>query len=170
MSLENSLAVSRLIAVLGRVEGRKRLQKIVHLIKARGYPEFDQDFVLHYYGPFSRQLASQIDFLCQTGFVQETRTHPNDAFVYEPAAAEDASSPKTHDPSAGDQSEPEWAPVAKALDQKETAFLEALSTIVYLHNTPKNGTPLENEFCRIKPNLSQRFAEVSRYAAANNWL
>ena len=171
MSLESSLAVARLVSSLGRIEGRKRLQKIVHLLKSKGYHEFDQEFVLHYYGPFSRQLAAQIDFLCQIEFINEAKNEAGDAYTYEPVRVEvEGEKLSALDALVDEQEQPAWGSVAESLNEKDTPFVEALSTVVYLHKIGRTGERLQTEFCRIKPKLAPRFQEVENYATAHQWI
>jgi len=171
MSLEGSLAVARLVGSLGKIEGRKRLQKIVHLLKSKGFHEFDQDFSLHYYGPFSRQLAAQIDFLCQIELIIEAKDEDGDSYTYEPVRVEvEGEELLALDTLDDDQSEPSWSSVAQSLNEKDTTFLEALSTVVYLCKIRREGKRLQNEFRRIKPNLFSRFQEVESYASRYEWI
>lgn len=46
----------------GKIESRKRIQKIAHLLQCAGCP-FGLHFPLHYYGPYSAELAQQLDLL-----------------------------------------------------------------------------------------------------------
>lgn len=171
MSLESSLAVARLVGSLEKIEGRKRLQKIVHLLKSKGYPEFDQEFSLHYYGPFSRQLAAQIDFLRQIELIEELEDDPIAAYAYVPVrVVVEGKEVSALDALDDEQDEPSWGSVAESLNKQDTSFLEALSTVVYLHKIRWKGERLQQEFCRIKPNLAGKFQEVANYAAEHQWI
>jgi uncharacterized protein YwgA len=162
MGLQAELAVARLIAVLGKVRGRKRLQKIVHLLKAKGFRGFQQDFVLHYYGPFSRQLAVQLDFVCAAGLVEEKGS--GDSYLYT-APPEALSSPASQ--LLAVDSHPPWSNFAHQLNQKSTAFLEALSTVVFLHESGLRNSHLKSEFERVKPSLKRQFVGVREFAEAS---
>ena len=166
MDLDRGLAVVKLISELGKVEGRKRLQKIVHLLKSKGYKEFNYGFVLHFYGPFSRELANQLDFLCTAGLIEESRLDL--AFNYQ-TPNEDLKHflqnllPKTKNMRS-------WIDFAKELDKKETPFLEALSTIVYLSKAGFEEGELKSKYDRIKPNLKSQFNEAKDYAQQHSLL
>jgi len=56
--------LAKIIALAGRVEGRKRLQKTVYLLQVAG-GDLDVDFILHLYGPYSHDLAYLVD--CMVG-------------------------------------------------------------------------------------------------------
>jgi uncharacterized protein YwgA len=163
MGLQAELAVARLIGVLGKVRGRKRLQKIVHLLKARGFRGFQQDFVLHYYGPFSRQLAAQLNFVCAAGLVEENES--GDTYVYT-APSGDLSGPASQ--LLAVDSDPPWSKFAHQLNEKSTSFLEALSTVVFLHESGLRNSRLESDFERVKPSLKRQFTGVRKFAEASH--
>lgn len=54
----------------GVVDGRKKLQKIVYLIQQKGGP-LAETFQYHLYGPFSEQLANEIEEMRSFGLVDE---------------------------------------------------------------------------------------------------
>ena len=171
MSLESSLAVARLVSSLGKIEGRKRLQKIVHLLKSKGYREFDQEFALHYYGPFSRQLASQIDYLCQIELIDEAKDEGGDAYTYKPVRVMDKGEMVPALDTLTDEHEaPPWVREAESLNEEDTRFLEALSTVVYLHKIGREDERLQREFLRIKPNLAHEFQDVKSCATEHQWI
>ena len=58
----NSYYLLELIEGVGVIQGRKKLQKLMYLLQFEGLP-FEDQFFLHYYGPYSVDLASRIDFL-----------------------------------------------------------------------------------------------------------
>ncbi|HHV78455.1 MAG TPA: hypothetical protein GXX40_02360 [Firmicutes bacterium] len=56
----------------GRVDGRKKLQKLVYLSQQNGGP-FQESFEYHPFGPFSEQLANELEEMKALGLVRETR-------------------------------------------------------------------------------------------------
>ena len=52
------------------IYGRKKFQKMVYLSKEVGIP-FHETFVWNNYGPYSEQLAAEIDSLCKMEFLSE---------------------------------------------------------------------------------------------------
>ena len=167
MSVESALAVARLVSSLGKIEGRKRVQKIVFLLKSSGSRAFDQEFLLHYYGPFSRELAGQLDFLCQAGLIEEELE--GDTYTYTPTVGE-GRKPRI-DELSGERGKPDWFACSQSLAQKDTNFLEALSTFVYLH-TKHSGEDriIKKQFRQIKPGLQGLLPEVECYAEAESWV
>lgn len=63
--------LAKLILMAGGLQSRKRVQKTVHLLQAAGCP-LDVDFRLHYYGPYSADLAESVDRMTKTGLLHET--------------------------------------------------------------------------------------------------
>ena len=64
------MPICHLIKECKNVKGRKRFQKLVYLSKAAGIP-FYESFEWNNYGPFSKELAQEIDALCKLGLVEE---------------------------------------------------------------------------------------------------
>jgi uncharacterized protein YwgA len=75
--------VLRLLNELDTVEGRTMMQKIVFIIKAK-FGQF-QDFAysIHYYGPFSSDLAEELDTLRLKGLIKEVPTSLQDFIRYD---------------------------------------------------------------------------------------
>ena len=63
--------LAKLISCVDAVDSRKRLQKSVYLLQLSGSP-LVCDYILHYYGPYSFELASLIDQLNGAGIIKET--------------------------------------------------------------------------------------------------
>jgi uncharacterized protein YwgA len=56
--------VGKLVALAVVLPNRKRIQKIVYLLKSAGCP-IDASYCLHYYGPYSADVASVLNQLVQ---------------------------------------------------------------------------------------------------------
>jgi uncharacterized protein YwgA len=63
--------LAKLISSVEEVDSRKRLQKSIYLLQLSGCP-LTCDYILHYYGPYSFELAGLIDQLNGGGIIQET--------------------------------------------------------------------------------------------------
>jgi len=62
--------LAKLIASVGEINSRKRLQKSVYLLQRAGCP-LQCDYILHYYGPYSFEVAGLIDQLDRAGIIEE---------------------------------------------------------------------------------------------------
>jgi uncharacterized protein len=71
------------------VRGRTMMQKIVFILRSRFYAFKDFTYSLHYYGPFSRDLANQLDFLVARGLVEEDEVPTGGALRYDIYITED---------------------------------------------------------------------------------
>jgi len=67
--------LAKLIGSVKKVDSRKQLQKSIYLLQQAGSP-LQCRYILHYYGPYSFELASLIDQLDAVGIIKETREGP----------------------------------------------------------------------------------------------
>jgi uncharacterized protein YwgA len=80
----NRLQLATLISWAGDtgLEGRKRLQKVVFFLQQAGCP-LDCQYRLHYFGPYSRDVADACDEMVAAGLVIETGRPRNGAMQYD---------------------------------------------------------------------------------------
>jgi hypothetical protein len=64
-----------------KVVGRTRLQKTVKLLQRLGAP-MDYDYMIHFYGPYSEGVQSDIGLLESFGFVEEKECRSQDGSQY----------------------------------------------------------------------------------------
>lgn len=69
--LEKYVPLCFAVDKLKAINGRKRFQKMIFLSKAASVP-FDEMFEWNNFGPFSKELASEIDSLCKMDFLNES--------------------------------------------------------------------------------------------------
>jgi uncharacterized protein YwgA len=70
----------------GKINGRKRFQKIICILKYKYNIPFNFDFIPYYYGPFSEDLSSSLDTLVGSGILKEQKNTISDSitqFAYE---------------------------------------------------------------------------------------
>ncbi len=67
----DKLALATLMSWGEEISGRKRLQKVVFLLQRAGFPA-DAAFILHHYGPYSRDVSQTSDELVALGILNET--------------------------------------------------------------------------------------------------
>lgn len=81
--MENYRWLAGLIAAHpdGKVVGRTRLQKEVKLLQSLGFPT-DYSYMIHFYGPYSEELNSDIGLLDSLGFVKEEERVSQDGNPY----------------------------------------------------------------------------------------
>lgn len=120
MTIENYRWLAALIAAhRGReVYGRTRLQKEVKLLQRLGFPTH-YDYMIHFYGPYSESLHSDIGLLEACGFIEQTAEATKDGKpVYKLVANERSDLPSVSD----------FAKQIAKLDAAPTVVLELAAT------------------------------------------
>lgn len=149
--MNRTIELIRLVKVCERIDGRKKLQKIVHLLKEAGHP-LDYRFGFHFHGPFSAELKGEIDLLTSEQLIEETCGSTDSGsfpqFSYAVSSSADALLQ-----SVGGAQNPEWGACAKSLNKKSAQELESISTIVYLIRHGVDEASLNNKFKELKPHL-----------------
>lgn len=153
--MNSVLNLGKLIAVCGVITGRKKLQKIVHLLQVAGFKsDFPHDFGYLHFGPYSHGVKHDLDLLTSEKLVQEQPTdaggHPT--FRYSPTpeltGGLDA---------IGIAASPAWEDEARRLNKQTPQRLEAASTIAFLRERGFKGEQLRTRFRELKPFLDHDF-------------
>jgi uncharacterized protein YwgA len=78
--IDNNLALVLLVLYYcdGKINGRKRFQKIICILKHRYNIPFNFDFIPYYYGPFSEDLSNSLDTLVGSGIIKEQKNTISD--------------------------------------------------------------------------------------------
>jgi len=159
MGVDNAISVARLVSELGGVTGRKRLQKLVHLLQASGARDFPQRFTLHYFGPFSRELVHDLEVAVSSELAKEAQpAFEEDGYAY--SVSESAR--QRIDQLLG--TKPSWRARAHRLNAETTPFLEAASTLVFLAQRGTLPDQLKDRFRKLKPHLVYLFARARDFA------
>lgn len=72
MLLKDHAKLMQAILVSGEVIGRKKLQKMIYIAKKVDFP-FHERFQFHFYGPYSEELTTRVEELCNMGFLNEVK-------------------------------------------------------------------------------------------------
>ena len=144
-----SILLTQLIHHLGMVDGRKKFQKIVHILQSAGAP-FEERFEYANFGPYSATLQAEIHSLCEFGYLKEAP----DGMSFQFTAGEHFSKIENED---FVQNTPTWAMFAKSLNQKTPRELEALSTVLFLQRLGYDEASIEQKFARLKPHLNHHY-------------
>jgi len=149
------ILIGQLFKTVGAVEGRKKLQKIVHILQCFGVP-FHIRFGYLHYGPFSSELQSQLDIFeaegllkeepCMAGNFKTSRFSPQPALldlVQKVAGTEEAN----------------FAGMAEELNGKSAHELEAISTLLYLRSLGTPEDKLREVFVTLKPKFKDVFEQ-----------
>lgn len=153
-----TLNLANLISVCGEITGRKKIQKIVHLLQvAKFRDQFPYAFGYLHFGPYSHGVKSDLDLLTRESLVKEVSASAGEhaTFRYEPSPslAEDLKS-------VGIEPSPEWSSLARRLNAMTPQRLEAASTVAFLRERGFDGEALRSRFKELKPFLDHDFDEA----------
>ena len=164
--MSRTIQLLQLVGACKRIEGRKKLQKMVHILQSAGYT-FEYPFSLHYHGPFSFELKAELDALCAEGIVREQHTvaSGNDFPQYDFQPGEKL--PEILSRVGADDS-PAWAAAARELNGKPSHELEAISTLLFLKDRGFQDERLQQRFAELKPRLASKFESAN--AAADRFV
>jgi len=136
----------------GRVDGRKKLQKLVYLCQKAG-GDLGYSFGFHYYGVYSAELAHDLRVAGRWEILDETEIGEGSYRIA--LGREDlgrfvvVSGIEEH-----------GLEVVRRLKDTPAAVLEVLSTILYLRETGYEGIRLDEKLNELKGHLSYAFAEA----------
>lgn len=132
----------------GKVEGRKKLQKLAYICQSKG--EFlSYDFDFHLYGVYSADLTNDVLLAKEWGILNEkARGNKFDIELLE--KPQDSNLLKN---SLG------FRLVAKLKDEQSTV-LEVLSTIIYLDSKGYSGEELDSKLDSLKGHLKNDFPKA----------
>lgn len=73
-------SVLSVFSTVGKVHGRKKIQKMIHLLKVAG-ARMPFKYEYHHYGPYSAELQMELNDLEREGYLHETIV--DETYVYE---------------------------------------------------------------------------------------
>jgi|SRR5437868_99126 len=135
----------QLVKTLGKIEGRKRLQKLVHILQELG-AAFPERFQYSFYGMYSLQLKREIETLKSENLVTEYRLNASVAIEGTPEFGELVTTFEIPTPP--------WMGQAKQLNKLSPTVLEGISTILYLRHTEIDEEIVRERLLILKPHLS----------------
>jgi uncharacterized protein YwgA len=139
------------ILVSGEIVGRKKLQKMIYIAKKVDFP-FQERFQFHFYGPYSEELTTRVEELCNMGFLNEVREKKGGYFQYRYTLT-DAGKEFL---SLNDVDMPFLQECLIDMNDQNARFLELVSTVLYFDNLPKEE--VANKVFTLKS--SQRYTEA----------
>jgi len=159
--------LAKLISSVTEVDSRKRLQKSIYLLQRAGCP-LQFSYILHYYGPYSFELAGLIDQLKGADIIDESPEQTGFGGVrYRSEISqkgkrvlENFQKSKTGKKVYG-QIQP-FIPIFEKLNQKDLWVLELAATIAYFYEgnwaEAQKQTETFKKLSKNDNNLKQAFA------------
>lgn len=158
--------IVQMISLADEVNGRKKLQKMVYILKKMNF-DFVEKYQLHMYGPYSEELTLRIEELCEMGFLDEKCTDKGSYVQYSYHATENGLkfSETTTTPVAT------LAPCISRLNEQSSRFLELVSTLLYFDHLERTEQIEKVRIVKNKLNFSDEemdmaFAFIAEIAAS----
>lgn len=136
----------------GKVSGRKRLQKLTHIMKSLSYP-MPLHFSYHRYGPYSPELSVTVSELSSLGLLKEK--YKKQSYEYE-ITKKGKSFLKLLEKNKLIQKydmPDKLKKAAKSILQRDPSLLEIVSTILFLMEYGESYKKSCKEAIELKPHL-----------------
>lgn len=159
---DSFIPLLQFFVTLGEVTGRKKCQKMIHILQECGH-DFGFDFKLALYGAYSSELQTVLERFVDEEYIDEKSDRtPHAGFrtsVFAPSGR-------------GRQlfelfevgGSPSWLSLATKLNEKTTRELEATSTIFLLRSSGVSEADLRPRFEGLKPHLKANFEKGKELA------
>lgn len=143
----------------GKVGGRKRLQKLTHIIKNLGFP-IPLDFIYYRYGPYSPELGATISNLNALRLLKES--HRKQIFEYEITKNGKAFIKLLEKNNLVEKYDiPDKINKAvNFISQKDPSLLELVSTIMFLMEYGESYKKACTEAKKLKPHLRNHMQDA----------
>ncbi|MGG3469428.1 YwgA family protein [Neobacillus pocheonensis] len=149
--LKDHAKLMQAFMVSGEIVGRKKLQKMIYIAKKVAFP-FQERFQFHFYGPYSEELTTRVEELCNMGFLNEVKEKKGGYFQYRYTLTDTGKEFL----SLNDVDMPCLADCLCDMNGQNARFLELVSTVLYFDNLPKEE--VANKVFTLKS--SQRYTEA----------
>ncbi|MFL6560370.1 MAG: YwgA family protein [Bacillus sp. (in: firmicutes)] len=130
--LKDHAKLMQAIMVSGEITGRKKLQKMIYIAKKVEFP-FHERFQFHFYGPYSEELTTRVEELCNMGFLNEVKEKKGGYYQYRytltDSGKEFLSLNQVEMPCLED--------CFNDMNEQNARFLELVSTVLYFDNLSK---------------------------------
>lgn len=146
--------LAELISMAGGIDGRKKLQKIVFILKNKGAP-FQEKFSYHYFGPYSAELQLEIDDMATRGIIQEIQSGPGYRYTVGPNALD-----------IEDCTLQSYSDLVARLNSLPPTILELLATFYYLQAKGYSQNDMLAKTFQLKPHLKAQSLEAQKHWAA----
>ena len=146
--------LAKLVQWAGKLQTRKRLQKVTYLLRVAGCP-WNDEFGLHHFGPYSAEVAQRADEMTSLGLLEEECVGNPARQQYNYTLTDDARRQLTslEATPAGQAGARELAPYderARELLKTDVRELEVAATIVYFRQQGSAWPQAVERTCNFK--------------------
>jgi uncharacterized protein len=155
--------LGKLVQWAGKLNTRKKMQKVAYLLKVAGCP-IEAEFRLHHFGPYSSDVAQTTDVLVRLEMLKEERSGnmAGRQFNYE-LSAEAEKSLIAYESSPEGRKELEsmepFRKLANSLLKEEVRLLEIASTLVYFRTEDTDWPSAVQKTCEFKSLNTSNFSK-----------
>lgn len=129
--------IIELLSIAGEIDGRKKIQKIVYILKSLG-ANFVENFYFHYYGPYSDTLTIELEELKMMNIIEEEKNDSGLFPKYRYKLKKEIDIQHNLD---------KYKDLIEKLNNQKSRFLELVSTIIYFEH---EGYPRDKIVNKIK--------------------
>lgn len=133
MILMDYFKLAKVFSCCNSFDSRKKVQKIIYILKEMGYP-FNEKFDFHFYGPYSQELALEIETLSYMGILKETKEENQGWNQYSYQITDNG---KKWAEKCQDNELNNIEDIVRTLNNKTARELELIATILYFKNLSK---------------------------------
>jgi uncharacterized protein YwgA len=146
--------LAKLVQWAGTLRTRKKMQKAVYLLQCAGCP-LDADYRLHFFGPYSSEVAQRCDEMAQAGLIaEECAAHAmGRSYSYRLSAEAARLLVQLEATPQGEEWARSLAPfeqLGQKLLQADVRDLEVAATLAYFHQEGKDWSAAVDETCKFK--------------------
>lgn len=149
--LKDHAKLMHAVMASGEIIGRKKLQKMIYIAKKIAFP-FQERFQFHFYGPYSEELTTRVEELCNMGFLNEVKEKKGGYFQYRYTLTDSGKEFL----SLNEVDMPYLQDCLLDMNGQNARFLELVSTVLYFDNLPREE--VVNKVFTLKS--SQRYTEA----------
>ncbi|MCM3567150.1 YwgA family protein [Neobacillus mesonae] len=149
--LKDHAKLMQAIMAAGEVVGRKKLQKMIYIAKKIHFP-FNDRFQFHFYGPYSEELTTRVEELCNMGFLNEVKEKKGGYYQYRYTLTE----PGKEFLTLNEVDMPFLENFFLDMNEQNARFLELVSTVLFFDELEKEE--VMNKVFTLKK--SQRYTEA----------
>ncbi|SHF52079.1 hypothetical protein SAMN02746089_02079 [Caldanaerobius fijiensis DSM 17918] len=133
--------IIELLSIAGEIDGRKKLQKIVYILKSLG-ANFMEDFYFHYYGPYSDTLTVELEELKLMNIIEEKKDDGGlfPKYTYRLKIKNDVIKDNLKD----------YSNLINILNEQNARFLELVATIIYFKQEGYSRNEINNKVKIVK--------------------
>ncbi|MBT2657718.1 YwgA family protein [Bacillus sp. ISL-18] len=151
--LKDHAKLMQAIMVSGEITGRKKLQKMIYIAKKVEFP-FHERFQFHFYGPYSEELTTRVEELCNMGFLNEVKEKKGGYYQYRYTLTDSGKEFL----SLNQVEMPYLEDCFNDMNEQNARFLELVSTVLYFDNLPKEE--VADKVFTLKSSQRYTMAEV----------